>query len=143
MKKSSLVCGLLVSAAVVSGAPPGLAEDQRPMIESPHVAGFTGAALIHCHCVAATSGCKSAFFWRLAGSPTHDWWQEVHLVEGKEVDLTAACYRKRDVEKLGHGLCCPVDEKDGKPDEEMLKKFFGVSDVKPKKQPEVQVRPPG
>lgn len=110
-----------------------LAQETRPAVESPYVPNFTGVALVHCYCIAATSGCSSNFFWRTAGSPVHDWWQEGHFIEGKETtDLAPACFRKRDVEKLGNGLCCSVDEKDGKPDEAMLRKFFGVAEVKQK-----------
>lgn len=107
-------------------------EELRPMIASPHVADFSGEGRIHCYCIAGTSGCSREFFWRVAGLPTNDWWQDVNLVSGKAADLTAACFRKREVKGLGNGLCCSVDEKDGKPDDEMMRKFFGVSEVRKK-----------
>jgi hypothetical protein len=122
---ATLILALLFGSAV-------LGEEGRSAEKSPYLPEFTGVALIHCYCTLGTSGCGSDFFWRLAGSPVHDWWQEIHLVDGKEVDLASACFRKRDAEKLGGGLCCSVNEKDGKPDDVMLRKFFGVSEVKQK-----------
>lgn len=132
--KHPLVFGLALTLLIAAGlgSSAALAEEDLPMVPSPYVSDFTGPAVMHCYCILATSGCKSNFFWKAAGSPVHNWWQDVHLIKDKETDLVSACFRKRDVEGLGNELCCPVNEENGKPDEAMMKKFYGVSEVKPK-----------
>ncbi len=78
-----------------------------------------GKRNIECLCVAATSGCQLKVFDALAGSQRHTWVYEISTRKGATVDLTEICYRKRDVEKLGDGLCCEASDPG-----ESMKRFF-------------------
>jgi hypothetical protein len=91
----------------------------------------SGDAEITCLCILGSSGCSSDFFDKASGSQRVDWRQTVSVVAGKEVDLAAACYRKRDVNPGGKGLCCtPSMRKDGSPDPKEVERFFGATITK-------------
>jgi len=110
---------------VVASAPAG-AGDEKP-IRSPFTPPRDGQANAHCVCVAATTGCSSKLLSSLIGDPDHDWWQTIHLTAGKDVDLGLACFRKRDVDGKGAGLCCELLlARDVEPDPADVNRLFGV-----------------
>ncbi len=91
----------------------------------------SGDAEITCVCILGSSGCSKDFFDKASGSQRVDWKQTVSAVAGKEVDLAAACYRKRDTNPGGKGLCCaPSIRKDGSPDPKEVERFFGATITK-------------
>ena len=69
-----------------------------------------GKHSLKCDCILATTGCASNLFFKLAGSQIHTWQQDFHTPKvNYKVDegiLAKACYRKRNVDKQGDGLCC-------------------------------------
>src|ERR1700722_10392302 len=66
-----------------------------------------GPAQISCSCITAVSACASRILNTISGqSGTTTWTQEASLNEGHPVDLSLACWRKRDVDKMGGGFCC-------------------------------------
>lgn len=127
--RTCVVATIVFLGFVVASVPAG-ADDPKPM-KSPFTPSQDGQAQAHCVCVAATTGCLSMVLWKLEGKPSHDWWQTIHLTAGKEVDLGLACYRKRDVDDKGAGMCCvlPVAP-DDEPDPADVNKLFGVIDIK-------------
>jgi hypothetical protein len=80
---------------------------------------------IECMCIIPDGGvevCSRLKTWDLAaGQPRHTWPQTVTGPgqTNKEIDLSSACYRKRDVDGMGGGLCC------SKTDSEASKYFVG------------------
>src|SRR5262245_35855366 len=66
----------------------------------------SGKANIKCECVLATSGCESKIFAALAGNQLHSWHYEISVKKDMRLNLNKVCYRKRDVEEQGAGLCC-------------------------------------
>lgn len=96
----------------------------------------TGQSLIHCACVAKTIGgaaCRYKVVDGLSGKERPDWWQEVHHEAGNEVDLSMACWRKRNVDTHGAGLCCePEMKNENYPDDAQLRALYRVGEVKPK-----------
>jgi hypothetical protein len=74
---------------------------------------------LHCTCVLATSGCPSKLFDELAGKPRHDWFQDFTPPNASSNTTHAralACWRKRDADKLGDGLCCSLNGDDSDAD---------------------------
>ncbi len=72
----------------------------------------TETKLLACKCVSVESGCTKISDLS-SGAVRIKWQQKIHLQAGKEVDLSEACWRKRDVDGMGNGLCCsvaPVDD---------------------------------
>mgnify|MGYP007050458733 CR=1 FL=1 len=72
---------------------------------------------LHCVCVTGTSACPLKFFDELADKPRHEWNQDIFIASGRTLtqqELNQACWRKRDVDDRGGGLCCSLDnnEKD-------------------------------
>lgn len=78
-----------------------------------------GTKNVACACIVSTSGCRSRIFDAVAGSSRHTWVQHIHVKPRMTLDLTQVCYRKRDVSKLGEGLCCSASS-----ETETLRKFF-------------------
>ena len=78
-----------------------------------YIATTDGKVTISCLCIAATSLCQSKLFDSLAGKERFDWAQEGFTKKGQRYNLNEACYRKRNVDGRGEGLCCevPGDEK--------------------------------
>jgi hypothetical protein len=61
-------------------------------------------AQVRCKCIIAASACRSKVMNALSGqSGVMAWVQEIGLLSGKPVDVSLACWRKRDVEKAGQG----------------------------------------
>jgi len=114
----------LVLLAVVQGA-------SRQSNQSGVLAKTTfpnsGNAAVECVCILATSGCTLAVFDKAAGSQRVDWRQTISVLAGREVDLASACYRKRDTDTGGKGLCClPGNRTDGTPDPKDIDRFYGA-----------------
>lgn len=65
-------------------------------------------AELGCTCVLATSACEAKIFDDLADKPRQTWSQDIFLKAGVTVDLSSACWRKRDDDKGGKGLCCSI-----------------------------------
>ena len=64
---------------------------------------------LHCQCVLATTSCNFKVFDEAAGKPRHEWYRDFTTNESKTYDnefLAKACWRKRDVDGQGDGLCC-------------------------------------
>jgi hypothetical protein len=76
----------------------------------------TGTWNIECMCISPDGGvdvCSRLKTWDdAAGQPRHTWPQTVSRLgqANKEIDLSSACYRKRDVDGMGEGLCCSTTE---------------------------------
>lgn len=81
-------------------------------------ATFTSAAAwsLDCQCVAVQGLCSFKLFDDAAGQPRITWTQEFFPPGGQSTahDRALACWRKRDVDGLGNGLCCSLnnDESD-------------------------------
>lgn len=105
------------------------ADDEKKVIKSWNFRS-SGKAKVHCGCVAAVSGCSSQLMWSLQGSAKHSWWQDIHAQEDQSVDLSEACFRKRDVNKMGDGLCCQPDDRAGNHDREQVAKWFGAWEIR-------------
>jgi hypothetical protein len=69
-----------------------------------------GKANVQCQCVLATTGCQSKLFSSLAGKEIHSWHQEINVKKNMRLNLNEVCYRKRNVDKLGDGLCCTTQD---------------------------------
>lgn len=78
-----------------------------------------GVKNVECACIVATSGCRSRILDGMAGKVRHTWIQEIHVARGMSLDLTDVCYRKRDADKMGEGLCCAADK-----EADTITKFF-------------------
>lgn len=62
---------------------------------------------VDCTCVlAVTPLCEFKLVDKLSGSQRQSWTQTNFAKAGVAVDLNAACYRKRDADDGGQGLCC-------------------------------------
>jgi hypothetical protein len=61
---------------------------------------------VSCACVLATSLCELKVFDQLSGAQRQTWTQSNFAKAGVPIDLSAACYRKRDADTGGQGLCC-------------------------------------
>ena len=86
--------------AVMAAAPLALAETE-------YEAKANEQIMIGCTCVLATSGlCDRAVWDDLAGSQRHSWNQPASVLAGKHYNLDELCYRKRDMDMHGGGLCC-------------------------------------
>ncbi len=84
-----------------------------------------GKAEVRCACVAGKDGCTAQFFWKVSGAEQKTWWQDVFVQAGKEVDLSLACHRKRNVDKFGEGACCD----DALTDEE-IHRLYGAIEIR-------------
>ena len=67
-----------------------------------------------CECLEAFSGCELELIASATGKPSHSWYQTNYLMKGVEADLNVACYRKRDSDGMGDGLCCTVANSEAK-----------------------------
>lgn len=89
---------LVFSAFALSGSYPDIATAQQRL---------------SCLCIAATTGCNFAVFDSAAGKPRKEWSQDFSPVPGKApstTDLALACWRKRDANPGGEGLCCDMQK---------------------------------
>lgn len=116
---------LVILALVILRAPLLRAEEEKPVVRE-KAFEKDGVVSVRGVCLLGTTGCQSKFFSTLAGNQRNDWWQDVHVKKDQPVDLAHACYRKRDDEKKGAGLCCEPALKDGKPDDQQIRNWFGV-----------------
>lgn len=76
-------------------------------------AGESTDADITCTCIAATSMCNFKLYDEAAGKPRITWAQKAYqnpaLPPLSSKDLAEACWRKRDANPGGEGLCCAMD----------------------------------
>lgn len=81
-------------------------------VADPHPVTFesTGRATIACVCIRLASACHSALGDALAGSERHHWSYEAGANGGVTLDITELCWRKRDVPKMGDGVCCSTGD---------------------------------
>lgn len=87
-----------------------------------------GDAKVHCACVTTRGGCDVKLKLPLAEDGVHQWWQTVQADAGKPVDISAACWRKRDVPGHGDALCCSPDlNPDGLPVPAHLKSLYAAT----------------
>jgi hypothetical protein len=101
--------------------------DTKPKVITNFTPTESGEFNVQCACVLATSGCSLELLWKAGGAQLHEWSQDASLVAGKSTDISAACYRKRDVDKLGAGLCCEVSKNaTGTPDTKELHALFAA-----------------
>jgi hypothetical protein len=90
----------------------------------------SGTYNVKCACVEGKTGCSKKFLWKASGEGLQTWYQDAELMASRAEDISAACYRKRDVDGLGDGLCCTVSTKPGgTPDPAELHAFFGALSV--------------
>lgn len=78
---------------------------------------------VECTCVTPTAGfeqCVVGIFDAAAGRPRTTWRQTVFGQAQKPIDLSSACYRKRDAAGGGGSACCEGQ------DESSSKKFFAA-----------------
>ena len=80
--------------------------------DTAYVATRDGDVSIQCMCIARSAGCDRRFFDAASGGNRVSWSQPAHLLGGHSYNLDELCYRKRDVDGGGAGLCCETsDEK--------------------------------
>lgn len=75
----------------------------------------TAKELLACECISAESGCSFSVFDQAAGKPRKNWVQEYSPVPGRDTsssDMAMACWRKRNTDAGGQGLCCEMDNDD-------------------------------
>ncbi|WP_143079536.1 hypothetical protein [Nitrosospira sp. Nsp14] len=65
---------------------------------------------VRCECLLSLPLCELEVFASAAGKPLQTWYQDVTLTAGKITDLNAACYKNRDVDGMGDGLCCVTSD---------------------------------
>jgi hypothetical protein len=118
--------GLILLVAVLCVV---VAAQPKTKIISTYTFKKTGAAAVECGCVATADDCSLKIFDALKGKQRHTWTMDVFGKEGEQTDVRLACYRKRDADKMGAGLCCNVAEKEGKPDPKELEALFGALSV--------------
>lgn len=72
-----------------------------------------GEATLSCKCLALTTA-ASCVLPGLGDSTaeTITWRQTAFVMSGVQLDLTELCYRKRNVDSHGNGLCCGSDRND-------------------------------
>lgn len=77
-------------------------------------AAKNGEILIECACVMPSGTALQCSGLRVfdVGRPRHQWRQSVHGKKGTQVNLSEACYRKRDAEGMGSGLCCEASARE-------------------------------
>ena len=82
------------------------------------VLASTRAHPLDCQCILATSGCNFALFDEAAGKPRHTWYQDFTPPGGQSTlhDRALACWRKRDVQGSGDGLCCQLNNNESDAD---------------------------
>jgi hypothetical protein len=89
---------------------------------------------LHCTCVVGTSACPLKKFDEIAGKPRHDWRQQF-TPPSADNDTphtrALACWRKRDADKLGDGLCCSLDGNENDAD----RYFHGDVEMPPSSNP--------
>lgn len=101
-----------VAVAIVFGTRFAAAGDYQTSFAPDH----HGTWNIECMCIAPDGGvdvCTRLKRWDdAAGQPRHIWRQTVTGPgqTDKEIDLSSACYRKRDKDGMGGGLCCEATE---------------------------------
>lgn len=64
---------------------------------------------IDCVCLVGRSGCQSNILASQGGKDVKTWVTPAHLLAGHTYDLNQTCYRKRDVDGQGDGMCCVAD----------------------------------
>ena len=119
-------CALLL--AIVPLASAGDAPAAKPGIVHKVKFARAGEARLHCACVTTRSGCDTKLSQPLAVESVHQWRQTLQVEAGENVDVSAACWRKRDVPGHGDALCCsPVLNQNGDPVPAELRKLYGAS----------------
>ena len=92
---------------------PGITMANTEYIEAP------GQHNIECYCIKNTSACNFGIFNEAVGSPVHIWTRTINVPHGGAlVDLTEACYRRRNDSGGGAGMCCNIGT------DESNKQFF-------------------
>ena len=89
-------------------------------VQAQYVAKQDGDIKIACTCILATAGCQSKVLDALAGKQRVTWIQSASMKKSASYILGQLCYRKRNVDGLGGGLCC-----EGSNEAESLKLFRG------------------
>src|ERR1700722_18261677 len=94
-----------IAAAAVSLLVAGVAVSDSKLIQS-YTPQTDGQLSVECSCVSPRMGqeqCLLGILDSAAGKPRETWRQALFGKAGKEIDLAAACYRKRDA---ANGACC-------------------------------------
>ncbi|HEX6737493.1 MAG TPA: hypothetical protein VF310_04370 [Vicinamibacteria bacterium] len=89
-------------------------------------------ARIHCACLTIRSSCDGKLQPPpFAPDTVHQWWQAVQTTKGKEFDVAAACWRKRDAPGYGDALCCsPGIKPGGEPIPRELRNLYGATAIR-------------
>jgi hypothetical protein len=120
----TVLCGiLLASAAVMLGAHHSISraqttnEKQAPAAPKPRQ--------LACKCILALSGLCGHVIGNIGGADIVTWMQDFYVPPGgvNPSMLKHACYRKRNADNHGNGLCC--DQAMGAEDEVIDKLFKG------------------
>jgi hypothetical protein len=97
-------------------------------LADPHVVTFDrdGTAFIDCTCAAATSACASAVGDALGGKQRFKWTSTGSAKAGVSVDISELCWRRRNGDSEGQGLCCVLNN-----DQSDVRFYWGeLSDIK-------------
>jgi hypothetical protein len=78
--------------------------------DTAYVATSDGDVRLKCICVLAKPGCESKFFDAIQGSERISWIYTIHVRAAHSYNLNELCYRKRDVDSMGSGLCCSSND---------------------------------
>jgi hypothetical protein len=84
-----------------------------------YVAEKDGTIQIGCACVVGFAGCELKLFDELRDKPRQTWTQPANVKAGTKYNLDQLCYRKRDVDEGGEGLCCTAAN-----EEDSIKRLF-------------------
>jgi hypothetical protein len=97
-------------------------------LADPHVVTLAkdGTAYIDCTCIAATSACVSSIGDALGGKERFKWTSTGAAKAGASVDISDLCWRRRNNDLEGQGLCCSLNN-----DQRDVRFFWGeLSDIK-------------
>jgi hypothetical protein len=87
--------------------------------DTAYVAKADGDIEIGCVCAAGFPGCETTLFDALNSKQRITWTQKASMLAGKTYNLDQLCYRKRDEDGMGGGLCCK-----GAGEEDSIKRLF-------------------
>ena len=81
-----------------------------------------GQIQVNCECFAEVGQgiCVIKLIDEASGKPRHSWVMTQFVRANKEINLNESCYRKRDVETMGAGICCSYLNNEAKTIEELF-----------------------
>ncbi len=89
----SFICSILIASSVP-------AEPNMVTFED------SGTLYVQCECLVAFPACQSEILSQIAGKPKQTWTQTGTVKKDVTLDLTHWCFRRRELDGPGVGICC-------------------------------------